>query len=89
MLLISCVHFQSIHEILGGLHAFSGVFDSAVGNMTNVSRDIVEYVKHPTPNRILTHESQVTASLDDTLTRLSRQQSEQQAHTLLEVPLPH
>jgi len=76
-----------MHEILGGLHAFSGVFDSVVGNMTNVSHDIMEYVKCPTLGRIPTHEPQVTASLDDTLTRLSRQQSEQQAHALLEVPV--
>jgi len=38
---------QSMHEILGDLHAFPGVFDSVVGNMTNVSRDIMEHVKCP------------------------------------------
>lgn len=48
MPLIPRTCFQSMHEILGDLHVFSGVFDSVVGNMTNVSRDIMEHVKYPT-----------------------------------------
>jgi len=46
--LISHAYPQSMHEILGELHAFPGVFDSVVGNMANVSRDIMQYVKYPT-----------------------------------------
>lgn len=34
-----------MHEIMGDLRAFSGVFGSVVGDMTNVSRDIMEYVR--------------------------------------------
>lgn len=37
-----------MHEILADLHTFSGVFDSVVGNMTNLPRDIMEHVKCPT-----------------------------------------
>lgn len=37
-----------MHEILGELQAFPGVFDSVVGNMANVSRDIMQYVKYLT-----------------------------------------
>ena len=37
-----------MHKILDELHALPGVFDSVVGNVTNVSHDIMEYVKCPT-----------------------------------------
>ena len=87
MLLIARARTQSMREILGDLHAFSGVFDLVVGNMTSVSRDIVEYVIRPTLQSVSAHVSQVTASLDVTLARLSRQQSELQTHTLLEVSI--
>jgi hypothetical protein len=48
MPLISHACLQSMYEILGELNTFPGVFDSAVGNMANVSRDIVQYVKYLT-----------------------------------------
>lgn len=37
-----------MHEILAELHTFPGVFDSVVGNMANVSRDIMQHVKYLT-----------------------------------------
>jgi len=35
-----------MHEILGELHTFPGVFDSVVDNLVNVSRDTMQYVKY-------------------------------------------
>ncbi|KAF9788596.1 hypothetical protein BJ322DRAFT_649215 [Thelephora terrestris] len=64
------VSLESMHEILGDLRGFSGVFNSVVADMTDLSRGIMKHV---------------TASLDETLTLISRQQIEQQAHALLEV----
>jgi hypothetical protein len=37
-----------MHEIMGDLRGFTGLFDSAVGNMTHLSRDIMKYVKFQT-----------------------------------------
>lgn len=52
--LISRACLQSMHEMLGELHMFPGIFDSVVYNMTNVSRDIMEYVGcHGPPARFL------------------------------------
>ena len=48
MPLISHACLQSMHEILGELHTFPGVFDSVIGNMADVSRDIMQYVKYLT-----------------------------------------
>jgi len=45
-LLISHACPQSMHEILGELHTFPGVFDSVIDNLANVSRDITQYVKY-------------------------------------------
>jgi len=35
-----------MHEILGELHTFPGALDSVVGNLANVPRDIMQYVKY-------------------------------------------
>jgi hypothetical protein len=43
--LIFHARFQSMHGILGDLQTFSGVFGSALGNMSDVSRGIMEYVR--------------------------------------------
>lgn len=37
-----------MHEILGDLRGFTGLFDSVIGNMTGLSRDVVKYVKFQT-----------------------------------------
>jgi hypothetical protein len=34
-----------MHEILGDLRGFTGIFDAVVANMTDLSRGIVEHVK--------------------------------------------
>ena len=47
------MHLQSMHEILVALRGFTGLFDLAIGNMSDVSRDIVKSVKF----RILTLDS--------------------------------
>lgn len=57
MALISRACLQSIHEILGDLRTFSGVFDLVVGDLTNVSQYIVEYVGYLTLSWAPTHES--------------------------------
>lgn len=38
-----------MHEILGDLRGFTGLFDSVIGNMSDLSRDIVKYVIFQTP----------------------------------------
>lgn len=39
---------QSMHEILGDFRGITGLFDLAIGNMTDLSRDILKYVKPQT-----------------------------------------
>lgn len=39
---------QLVREILGDLRTFPSVFDSAIGDMTTMSHNIMEYVKYPT-----------------------------------------
>lgn len=45
MPLTSRMYLQSMREILGDLRTFPGVFDLVVGDITNVSRDIMKYVR--------------------------------------------
>jgi hypothetical protein len=74
-----------MHVILGDLSGFTGALDSAVSNMTDLSRIITKHVNFKPLSQTDTHKSQVTASLDETFVLMSRHQAEQQAHAFLEV----